>query len=64
MPCVRACGTGDKANHVPVMHVPQLYYFIAFATLLGWPAVALNHDGPTKLAAEVLKRMIGTKRLA
>lgn len=53
---------GDKANHVPVMHVPQLYYFIAFATLLGWPAVVLNHDGPTKLAAEVLKRMIGTKR--
>ncbi|KIM66995.1 glycosyltransferase family 59 protein [Scleroderma citrinum Foug A] len=53
---------GDKANHVPVMHVPQLYYFIAFATLLGWPVVALSRDGPTKLAAEVLKRMIGTKR--
>ncbi|KAF9229623.1 glycosyltransferase family 59 protein [Gyrodon lividus] len=44
---------GDKANHVPVLHVPQLYYFTAFATLMGWPAVAFGHGGPFKLASEV-----------
>ncbi|KAL4069407.1 glycosyltransferase family 59 protein [Scleroderma citrinum] len=55
---------GDRANHVPVMHVPQLYYFIAFATMFGWPAVTLSHGGPAQLVAEVLARMIGTKRRA
>ncbi|KAG5648241.1 hypothetical protein DXG03_006199 [Asterophora parasitica] len=34
---------GDKANHVPAFHVPQLYYFIAFTTAFGWPA--LTHLG-------------------
>ncbi|KIJ68711.1 glycosyltransferase family 59 protein [Hydnomerulius pinastri MD-312] len=48
---------GDKANHVPVLHVPQLYYFIAFATLMGWPAVVFGHGGPLKLASEVVYRM-------
>lgn len=53
---------GDKANHVPVLHVPQMYYFIAFATLMGWPAVVFGHDGPVKLASEVVSRMFGSKR--
>ncbi|KAG1715800.1 hypothetical protein ID866_1376 [Astraeus odoratus] len=48
---------GDKANHVPVMHVPQLYYFISFATVLGWPAVILSHGGPVRLAMEVAMRI-------
>lgn len=53
---------GDKANHVPVLHVPQLYYFVAFATLMGWPAVVFGRGGPVKLANEVTYRMFGTKR--
>lgn len=53
---------GDKANHVPVLHVPQLYYFIAFATLIGWPAIVSGRDGPVKLANEVVRRMFGTKK--
>lgn len=53
---------GDKANHVPVMHVPQLYYFIAFATILGWPAVALAQDGPKRLMLAVIARMFGSTR--
>lgn len=53
---------GDKANHVPAMHVPQLYYFIAFATILGWPAVALAQDGPRTLMLEVAGRMFGSTR--
>ena len=23
---------GDKSNHVPAFHVPQIYYFVGFAT--------------------------------
>jgi len=52
---------GDKVNHVPVLHVPQLYYFVAFATLMGWPAVIFGRSGPVKLANEVTCRMFGTK---
>lgn len=52
---------GDKANHVPVLHVPQLYYFVAFATLMGWPAIVFGRGGPVKLASEVARRMFGTK---
>lgn len=52
---------GDKANHVPVLHVPQLYYFVAFAMLMGWPAVVFGRDGPVKLGKEVLRRMFGTR---
>lgn len=52
---------GDKANHVAVLHVPQLYYFIAFATLMGWPALIFGSGGPVKLTNEVIRRMFGTK---
>ncbi|KAI9572687.1 glycosyltransferase family 59 protein [Boletus coccyginus] len=52
---------GDKANHVPVLHVPQLYYFVAFATLMGWPAVIFGSGGPVKLANELTCRMFGNK---
>lgn len=52
---------GDKANHVPVLHVPQLYYFVAFAALMGWPAIIFGSGGPVKLANEVTCRMFGNK---
>ncbi|KAG1783601.1 glucosyltransferase [Suillus placidus] len=53
---------GDKSNHVPSFHVPQLYYFIAFATIFGWPAVLCGEGGPLKIATEVISRMFGSKR--
>ncbi|KAG6837861.1 hypothetical protein H0H93_013014 [Arthromyces matolae] len=52
---------GDKAHHVPVLHVPQLYYFIAFATAFGWPALISGPDGPLGLALQVHRRMFGSK---
>ncbi|KAG2117937.1 glucosyltransferase [Suillus discolor] len=53
---------GDKSNHVPSFHVPQLYYFIAFATIIGWPAVLCGEGGPLKIATDVILRMFGSKR--
>lgn len=53
---------GDKSNHVPSFHVPQLYYFIAFATIIGWPAVLCGEGGPLKIATDVISRMFGSKR--
>ncbi|KAH7883874.1 glucosyltransferase [Phlebopus sp. FC_14] len=52
---------GDKTNHVPALHVPQLYYFIAFATIFGWPAVVSGHGGVLGVTKEVVSRMFGSK---
>ncbi|KAI5119916.1 hypothetical protein M0805_000881 [Coniferiporia weirii] len=52
---------GDKSNHVPSLHVPQLYYFIGFATALGWPALVGGPGGPLSLLKEVKYRMFGSK---
>ncbi|WFC99684.1 dolichyl-P-Glc:Glc2Man9GlcNAc2-PP-dolichol alpha-1,2-glucosyltransferase [Malassezia yamatoensis] len=30
---------GDKANHQPSFHLPQILYFFAFALFVGWPAL-------------------------
>lgn len=53
---------GDKSNHVPAFHVPQLYYFAGFATLLGWPALVSGPGGVAALTRGVWLRMFGTKR--
>ncbi|KAI0032499.1 glucosyltransferase [Vararia minispora EC-137] len=53
---------GDKSNHVPAMHVPQLYYFIGFATMMGWPALLGGSGGPLKLVSEIKWRMFGTAK--
>ena len=52
---------GDKSNHVPAMHVPQLYYFIAFASAFGWPVLLTGPGGPLALLKEVKYRMFGTR---
>jgi len=52
---------GDKSNHIPVLHVPQLYYFLAFSTLFGWPALVSGDGGARALIREVQKRMFGGK---
>ncbi|KAH7915149.1 glycosyltransferase family 59 protein [Hygrophoropsis aurantiaca] len=48
---------GDKSNHIPAFHVPQLYYFISFATLMGWPALLWGEDGPREVLSEVMTRI-------
>lgn len=53
---------GDKANHVPALHVPQLYYFVGFATAFGWPALVSGSGGIPALGRDVYARMFGNRR--
>jgi len=53
---------GDKSNHIPQLHIPQLYYFIGFSTLMGLPVLLSAPGGPLHLAREVTSRLVGTKR--
>jgi len=52
---------GDKANHTPVLHVPQLYYFVAAATFFGWPVLISGPGGAEGLVKGVRDRMVGSK---
>ena len=49
---------GDKSNHIPVLHIPQLYYFLAFATFFGFPVLFSRGI----LFPEIFSRMFGTTR--
>lgn len=51
---------GDKSNHIPALHIPQLYYFIAAATFFGWPALASGSGGALGLMLSVKRRMFGS----
>jgi len=53
---------GDKSNHAPSLHPPQLYYFIAFATIMGWPALVSGNGGWKVLANDVQDRIFGNRR--
>ena len=53
--------SGDKANHIPSLHIPQLYYFVAFSSLLGWPIVISREGGTPRLVQDVWSRMFGNK---
>ncbi|KAI0257323.1 glucosyltransferase [Lactifluus subvellereus] len=53
---------GDKSNHMPSLHIPQLYYFIAFATIVGWPALVSGDGGWKMLVREVQNRILGSRR--
>ncbi|CAE6448196.1 unnamed protein product [Rhizoctonia solani] len=53
---------GDKSNHIPTLHVPQLYYFVAFASLFGLPVLISTEAGIMSLIREVTQRMIGGTR--
>ncbi|TDL28757.1 glucosyltransferase [Rickenella mellea] len=48
---------GDKSNHMPSMHIPQVYYFIGFATLFGWPLLASYPGGVFRLVGDIRSRM-------
>lgn len=52
---------GDKSNHIPAIHIPQLYYFITAATFFGWPALVSEPRGVLNLVRDVRKRMFGGK---
>ncbi|KAF7310554.1 hypothetical protein HMN09_00598200 [Mycena chlorophos] len=52
---------GDKSNHIPTLHVPQVYYFFAFATAFGWPVLLSSKFGALGLAKAVGQRMFGSK---
>lgn len=54
---------GDKSNHIPVVHIPQLYYFVASATFFGWPVLLSGPRGIQNLIHDVWKRMLGGKML-
>jgi DIE2/ALG10 family len=54
--------SGDKSNHVPSFHIPQLYYFIAFATMMGWPALVSGDGGWKMLVHQVQNRVLGSRR--
>lgn len=47
---------GDKSNHTPALHVPQLYYLLAAATVFSWPVLLRVRDLPRK----VWHRMFGS----
>jgi hypothetical protein len=53
--------SGDKSNHIPALHVPQLYYFVAFSTAFGWPVLISGNGGVSALASDVGIRMFGSK---
>ncbi|KAJ7169447.1 glucosyltransferase [Mycena filopes] len=52
---------GDKSNHIPSLHIPQVYYFFAFSTAFGWPALISGEGGAVGLARQVQQRMFGSK---
>ncbi|KAF8168233.1 glucosyltransferase [Crassisporium funariophilum] len=52
---------GDKANHIPSLHIPQLYYFISSATFFGWPILISGSGGAPALICGVWSRMFRGK---
>ncbi|KAJ7693638.1 glucosyltransferase [Mycena rosella] len=51
---------GDKSNHIPSLHIPQLYYFVAFSAAFGWPVLISGEGGILGLVRQVGQRMFGS----
>ncbi|THU91646.1 glucosyltransferase [Dendrothele bispora CBS 962.96] len=51
---------GDKSNHVPVLHIPQMYYFLTFSTALGWPVLISRKGGPKTFLLDIGHRIYGS----
>jgi len=60
--CTNYSLLGDKSNHIPSFHIPQLYYFVAAATFFGWPALISGAGGVSTLGRNVWSRMFGSNR--
>ncbi|EGO27531.1 glycosyltransferase family 59 protein [Serpula lacrymans var. lacrymans S7.9] len=54
---------GDKSNHIPSFHVPQLYYFIGFSTMMAWP-VLLSGPGGIRGLRYICRRVLATSLIA
>jgi hypothetical protein len=52
---------GDKSNHIPSIHIPQIYYFIDAITFFGWPVLISYPGGTLVLIDGVKRRMSGSK---
>jgi alpha-1,2-glucosyltransferase len=50
--------TGHQEHHIATLHTPQLFYFLAFSTIFGWP-VLLN-EGVGKAIKGTLRTGLGT----
>ncbi|KAJ7823566.1 glucosyltransferase [Mycena olivaceomarginata] len=48
---------GDKSNHIPSLHIPQIYYFFAFSVAFGWPVLISGEGGALGLLGEVRSRI-------
>jgi alpha-1,2-glucosyltransferase len=45
--------TGDKANHVAAIHIPQLLYFFPFTVFFSWPVLLPLLCDPTVIASRL-----------
>lgn len=55
--------SGDKSNHVPAIHIPQVYYGAAFAAAFGWPVLFTGKHGVFGLLKNIYLRSFWTKWL-
>ena len=53
---------GDKSNHIPQLHIPQIFYFIGFCTVFGFPILVSGPGGPIRLVKTVLSLIAGSWR--
>ncbi|KAF8342782.1 glucosyltransferase [Cantharellus anzutake] len=53
---------GDKSNHIPQMHIPQLFYFVGFCTALGFPVLIGGPGGLIHLVKAIVSLIAGTWR--
>lgn len=51
---------GDKSNHMVALHIPQIYYFIAFSSVFGLPVLISGERGVIGLANDVRRKMFGS----
>ncbi|POG62087.1 uncharacterized protein OCT59_004086 [Rhizophagus irregularis] len=53
---------GDKSNHVAVLHIPQIFYFISFTTIFSVPII-LKVEHVERLFNGILNLRLNRKRL-
>ena len=53
--------SGDKTNHVAVIHLPQIFYFYSFAACFCWP-ILLADSGGLRRMFYLLKSMLFNNR--
>ena len=46
---------------MPSIHIPQLYYFVAFSSVFGFPVLISGKGGVRSIVKDVWSRMFGSK---